>query len=374
MNYRSKTFKLIDSVRSDIVKGRFKSEPFLPSEQRLASYYDASRHTIRRITENLIGEKLLVREENHRLRVNPDEISLSVPPMPEPEEQTQTLAWAYAAYPDTMISAVTAGIRDYAEEHHLNLRLFASGTEHEQVLRSIENARELGVGGLIILPYYTPEYIETINKVTAAGISAVTISRLPGTVNCSSVAGDDYDGAFQAIQYLIERYDRPAYLLGPVDETSSSMDRESAFEQAMRDAGFESEIESHKICLAPDGIKPEHWSMEEKLSHPADLIFPFLSRFQLPASVFCINDYIAQGLYQAAERANLKPGIDFKIIGVGDLPMARRLSPSLATVKCDSHQVGYQAAFLVHRLIKKEISGKLSLKIPVNFIKRESCL
>ena len=71
MNYHSKTNRLTEIFICDLAAERFGAEAYLPSEQRLAEQYQASRNTIRRMLDTLISDGTLLRDENRRVRVNP---------------------------------------------------------------------------------------------------------------------------------------------------------------------------------------------------------------------------------------------------------------------------------------------------------------
>ena len=93
---------------------------------------------------------------------------------------------------------------------------------------------------------------------------------------------------------------------------------------------------------------------------------------KLPASVFCAGDYIAHRLYLAAREAGLQIGRDLAVIGFDDLPFARRLSPPLSTIRVDTRRLGYLAAQLLHRSATEGFTSPVHLKVPAEFIERES--
>lgn len=105
MNYHSKTNRLTEIFICDLAAERFGAEAYLPSEQRLAEQYQASRNTIRRMLDTLISDGTLLRDENRRVRVNPAQPQKNA----APDRQQLNFAWAYAAYLDPMVSEVSSG-------------------------------------------------------------------------------------------------------------------------------------------------------------------------------------------------------------------------------------------------------------------------
>ena len=68
MNYHGKSGRLTELFLGDLAAERFSPEEYLPSEQKLAEHYQASRNTIRRMLGELEAEGVLRRESNHRLQ------------------------------------------------------------------------------------------------------------------------------------------------------------------------------------------------------------------------------------------------------------------------------------------------------------------
>ena len=371
MGYKSKAVRISSTMEQEIRAGQFDPEKYLPGEDALAERYQVSRSTIRRVIEILDHEGVVVKEPNRGTMIAATSLRRSLPGTPR--SRTLTLAWAYAAYPDSMISNVTAGIQKFVEERELNLQIFTSSTGHEPVLESIEKAAAFGVDGVILVPYLLDSYVETVRRVIASGIPVVTISELVDS-GASSVCGDDFGGAFQSVQHLIARYDSPCCFLGPTHETSSCSERYNAFCTAMREAGFDAEIPSHTIRFDPDGQNPEYWPMAQKELHPKELCLSLFDWKNLPASVFCINDYIARGLYLAAQERGVEIGRDLMVAGFGDLPFAVRMTPPLTTVRSDSVRIGYQAAQVLYQHVIGEVTTPVNLKIPVEFMVRASTL
>ena len=60
------------------------------------------------------------------------------------------------------------------------------------------------------------------------------------------------------------------------------------------------------------------------------------------------------------------------MIGFDDLPFARRLSPPLSTIRVDTRRLGYLAAQLLHRSATEGFTSPVHLKVPAEFIERES--
>ena len=367
MNH-SKASRLTEVFVCDLAAKRFGTNQYLPAELRLAEQYQVSRNTIRRMIDNLISDGTLLRDKNHRVRPNPTQMTGNA----IPENRQLTFAWAYAAYPDPMISSVTTGIQEYMTSQRLNLQFITSRESHESVLEALKQAPGLGIDGVLVLSYRQERYDQMIDQLLDSGIPVVTIGS-PGKSRASSLSGDDFGGVYTALSRMIEEYDRPVYFIATPSTPNDLKynDRYQAYCQAMRNAGFEESISDH-TCLICNGDAPKYWPMNQKLFRAAYQFAPHLNHMKFPASVFCVDDYTANRLYRAAHDAGLQIGSDLMVVGFDDLPFARRLTPPLATIRVDSRKLGFLAAKLLHRAVINSFSSPVHMKVPAEFIERKS--
>ena len=361
--YYSKACRLAETIQTEIQQGRLFNDPYFPSEIQLAARYCASRHTVRRILAKLTSDGILIRLNNGRVKISPSiEENISI------NHGKLKLAWVYAAYPDSTIAEVTAGIVDFTEKNDINLQIINSTSGHQEILQLLPHIKKLGFDGAMILPYETAEYAACLNQLVREHFPVVTFGPTCGS-SCSSVSADDFGSTFQAVRDLILRYDRPVYFIGAC-ESGSASERYRAYCRAMHDAGFEQEVKQHSIFLENTCPDPDFWPIEQKLLHPAEMIRKAVEQLPRPCSIFCVNDYVANGIYRSIGKQRI--GVDLFVVGFDDLPLARRLCPPLSTIQVDKHQLGFQMAMLLHKIISQRIENQIHLKIPATFVRRRS--
>ncbi|MBR4223862.1 MAG: GGDEF domain-containing protein, partial [Oscillospiraceae bacterium] len=89
-------------------------------------------------------------------------------------------------------------------------------------------------------------------------------------------------------------------------------------------------------------------------------------------AIVCINDIIASVVYEVIRERGKRIGTDIAVTGFDDLPVARELSPQLATVRADPVKLGARAVEKAyHALCGIPDDDPL---MPTDFIRRQSCM
>ena len=89
-------------------------------------------------------------------------------------------------------------------------------------------------------------------------------------------------------------------------------------------------------------------------------------------SIFAGSDYVALGVYQAAEQLGLKVGRDIFIVGFGDMPLCHRLDPPLSSVYHFYDRLGYETAKLLHQELVGGVRQPVHRFLPVELRVRAS--
>ena len=156
MKYNSKAVRLADVIVQDIWSGNYDRGKYLPGEDALAENYQVSRTTIRRVLDILNKEGVLIKEPNRGTLINPDLKQQTA--KPATTGKTVTIGAIWAGFPDAMTIGIADGIKAFASEKKMGFQLFQSTEGHAKVLDYLLHIDELGVAGVILLPYNFPGY------------------------------------------------------------------------------------------------------------------------------------------------------------------------------------------------------------------------
>lgn len=144
----------------------------------------------------------------------------------------------------------------------------------------------------------------------------------------------DYVGAAEAARHIAALgHERIAHIHGP-DTFLSAAERLRGFRVGLAEYG----LKLDKRYLLTGGYTFE--SGMDCGKHLLELSEP-------PTAVFCGNDEMAVGVYQAARRAGLRIPEDLSIVGFDDSPIATRIWPTLTTVRLPIVHMGRIAAQLL---------------------------
>jgi LacI family transcriptional regulator len=370
--YNTRTTRLCDSLLQDIREGRFQQGAFLPAESSLAETYSVSRSTIRKAVDILVRNNKLEKTPHHGVKVRENLAVAEIAQIPDTTTNTSTVRSTLAIVMSGTInhseSQKCEGFREYAEHHHLDVCVYIDQHDHNSTLEIMSHIEHLA-DALVIYPYDMPEYVEAVKRLQSINFPLVMFRALTG-VKTNLVTSNDLAGAYQAVNYLIEKYHRPVYFL--TDDSPRQL-RAKAFACAMRDAGFGDRIESMIFTIIGAMDKdPKIWGEEKSPCVGVEASRSFLKTITLPASVYCVNDYVAASLYTAAQERGIVIGKELMIVGTDDLPLAKFLTPTLTTLHAHTKDIGYEAAKLLHKVILGKVQKPVQMALPYKFIIRES--
>ena len=134
-----------------------------------------------------------------------------------------------------------------------------------------------------------------------------------------SVVPGDIVGGYSATQALLRAgHRRIAHMAGEYF-VDAAVDREKGFRQAMA----EWDVTVDETLVTPGG-----WTIRAGRERALAL----MSQANPPTAIFCFNDRMAMGCYEAAHMLNLSIPNDFSIVGFDDEDLAANMDPPLSTM------------------------------------------
>lgn len=169
----------------------------------------------------------------------------------------------------------------------------------------------------------------------------VFYDRICHGINASRVVVDDYNGAFNAVEYLVKTGCKRIAFYGSPMHMEISKNRFNGYKDALLKYDLKYDSNLTRICdnrEDAEKITPELLALEER-----------------PDAFFAINDDTAIGILRAVKKKGLKVPKDISIFGFSDGFRSRASDPQLTSVNQRGQEVGREAA----DILIKEIEGIL---------------
>jgi len=201
-------------------------------------------------------------------------------------------------------------------------------TEMEaQVIRSLQPRR---LSGLIYMAIFTRR-VEVPAAISDLGIPVVLLNCYSDDHRYPSVVPAETAGGRRATQHLISHgHCRIAVITGE-PWMEAARDRLKGYRQALTDAG---------IAFDPGLVVTGNWSASSGYGGVRAL----LGLTNRPTAIFCQNDRMAIGCYEALKEAGLRIPQDISVVGFDDEEISRHLHPQLTTLILPHRAMGAWAA------------------------------
>lgn len=170
------------------------------------------------------------------------------------------------------------------------------------------------------------------------GIPAVQINDRPAADDVPSVTADNYEGACQALEYLIAQGHTRVGLV-----TYRRLARLAESRRAYEDV-----LRRHDLPFRPKYVCP----VEPRIETARQAVDRMLSLPEAPTALFCMNDCLAVGAMKAALRRGLRVPNQLAIIGYNGSGLCRATEPELSSVRVDGSGMGRRSARMLIDLIE----------------------
>lgn len=301
----------------------------LPSRTALSATYQAARTTIERAISELIGEGLLYARDGSGTYV-----SESIRPGKRHNEKG-TATWGLLI-PDIqhyIYPGIVRGVSDVASDQDVNLLICNTDNRYDKQTRHINKLIGSGVQGLIIVPaIHGTVDLEPFYKLKEAGVPFVFCHRMVEGIEAPRVISNNFYAGYLGTKHLIAAgYTKIAFLSRPVYSASSE-----------RYQGYICALTEANLPVRQDFVIFEPTFETEGEGYGSAL--RLLQREDRPDGIFCFNDGIAKGAFNAAENIGLRVGEDLGLVGCDNTNICEMLQVKLTSVRFQTYETGKQAA------------------------------
>lgn len=267
---------------------------------------------------------------------------------------------------DRIYYSLVRGVENEAQKDDVNIILCNSDGKAGKQEQYIKRLIASGVAGFIIVPVIAEgirENYELYSQLLEAKIPFVFCNRSVEGISAPVVTSNDYYGAYIATRHLIAKgYRHIAFVARQKYKTS--IDRCQGYLSAL----IEQELEvDRKLISIEEKVKGEiygYHTMKRLLEDHPEM-----------DAVFCFNDRVAQGVYQAMAEARRRVSSDIGVIGYDDTELCLEMEPKLSSVSYKSIEIGEKAARILRKMVNGEPLSDFEFYLfQPGIVERDSCM
>ncbi len=248
--------------------------------------------------------------------------------------RSKTIGMIVPDVTDFFFSKLVEGVESYINPLGYMLILCNSRQDLEKEMQSLQELSHRSVDGILLA---TPNQMPEKYAVTSEFYRdhpLILIDRGINQRDFGRMLVKEYEGAYRAITYFVEKGHKNIGLLKEKTGYYQLEERLNGYRHALKDSKI-----TYKGKYVEEGeltIEGGYQAAKKLLSH------------REVTAIFCSNDAMAIGCYKAIYEQGRKVPEDISVIGFDDLVLSRYITPPLTTVKQPIFDIGFTAAkFLV---------------------------
>ncbi len=274
-------------------------------------------------------------------------------------KKTNTIGVIVPEITSYFFSSIINGIQDFIKQADYNMVIGQSNESYKEERSIVDTFSSIQVDGFLISPSSSTKHFGHLQTLKENNIPLVIFDRDCEGVDVDKVFVDEYNGALQAVEYLINSgCKKIAHIAGP-KILSTARHRLEGYKMALKMRGIPVE---DQYIVKSNGFMPKHGINPTK---------KLLALPDPPDAIFAINDGVAIGAMSVIKAAGIKIPEEISILGFDDDPHSSYFKPSLSTVSQPTYEMGMLSARILMNRIN---SGNDLTKIRIESLYSELIL
>jgi len=239
-------------------------------------------------------------------------------------------------------TSVIEGMDRVFDEFGYSILVCDSRNNFEKEREKLQLFKDKLVDGIILMPVNDSE--EHVRQIQESGMPIVLIDRLVSNVQCDGVVSDNVNGAYQAIEAIINRGHRRIGIIAGAQNIYPAKERLEGYLRALKD--YNIEVDNSLIYKAELNRESGYRGIAELCS----LDDP-------PTAIFTSNDEITIGAYKAITERGLVIGEDLSLFGYDQTELCQMVKPQISVVIQPLENIGRRAAEILISRMKGDYTG-----------------
>ncbi len=214
------------------------------------------------------------------------------------------------------------------------------------------------VQGLLVVGYFTHDFYTLLRRIE---FPFVMVNNYVESLRPDSVVSDDERGGYTATQYLIEHGHRtppPALITGP----------STHYNMRNRCNGYQKALADYKLPYDTTYVR----SCQVNINEGYNEMLALLDLSEPPTAVFCTNDELALGAFNALRARGISVPNQCSLIGYDDIQLAAYTMPPLTTMRVEKEWLGAHGMWhLMERIVHPDMPPRQTI-LGVSLVERQS--
>jgi LacI family transcriptional regulator len=234
------------------------------------------------------------------------------------------------------------GMERVFDEHGYSVLVCDSRNSISKEREKIRFLKDKLVDGIVVMP--TGDDGEHISEILECQLPVVLVDRLLPNTFCDGVVSDNINGAYQAVESIINRGHRRIGIIAGPQAVYTAKERLEGYIRAVRD--YNIEIDEELITYSEYTVEGGAAAFEKLLS----LNNP-------PTAIFASNYEITVGTVKSIIEKGMKIGDDISVFGYDQLELSKVFTPELSVVVHPMDMIGQRAAETLIKRMKGDNTG-----------------
>ncbi len=283
--------------------------------------------------------KRLVLEYAEKIKYHPNPIALSLK-----ERRSHSIGVVVCEVANNYFSQAINGIESIAYSRGYHVIITQNHESFDLEVVNIQHLASRSVDGLLISLSSETQDLSHIKDLHDRGLPIVFFDRVAADIETHKVVANNYKGAFEATEHLINAGFKKIAHLTNSPTLSISIERLEGYKAALR-----------KYNIPFNAAYLRHCPHGGMIQHEVEIaVNEIVSLPDRPDSIFVAGDRLTTGCMIALKNCGLKIPTDIAITGFTNSDVAGLFDPSLTTVRQPAFKIGQIATEMLIQLIESK--------------------
>ncbi|MBB6734633.1 LacI family DNA-binding transcriptional regulator [Cohnella zeiphila] len=338
-----------DYVLSQIENNEISQDDRIPSESEFAKMLDVSSITVRKALTDLVNDGVIYRIRGKGSFVaNPNAAAVKT--------SSNLVAFILSGFEinDSSYLRIMKGVQSFLGRNDCKLMIEFVENNFEQERELVRQLIPSEIRGLLVYssdPDAAKGYLDELRR---KSIPVVMLDRFPTGYPVNSVACNNHDGAYEAVEYLIAQGHRRIGFAAYDFHLGPEVERYNGYRSAMANASLP--VDEDRLYLEKD---LDYRKLASRIRNG-----------ELTA-LFCANDKRALEALDRLTSEGIRIPEQLSLFGFDDFEGSKFAKVSLSTVRQHFDTLGYEAAKLLFE-IRDNSHGYKKILLPTDLVIRDT--